>query len=403
MTTAIEQLLSERAGLDTEVLGAHAIHRAIAARMAACAIPGFDAYFRLLQTSEPEFDNLVEELAVLETWFFRDRGPFDFLAEYAKGRQNLRALSAACATGEEAYSIAIALREAGLPAGGFTVDACDISRRALETASRAVYPANSFREDWRDSRNHWFEPVSGGFALRPEIARLVRFHRDNLLRPSFLAAQAPYNVVFCRNLLIYFRPKAQESVVRLIGQLLSHDGVVITGHAEVSILLGQGYQPVGQPRSFACRKAVLPALLPVPVRKMERVAPPQPASATPAPPVAEPRPETGRRRLFEQARKLADAGAFEAASLLCRQLQAQGSDADAYYLEGVINAARDRLDLAEECFRRSLYLDPAHYVSLVQMTLLCERQGDVARAKLFRDRAAKLAERYPEVTDARRP
>ncbi len=402
MTNAIEQLLSERAGLDTKVLGAHAIERATAARMAACALLGVDAYFRLLQTSEAEFDNLVEELAVLETWFFRDCGPFDFLAEYAKGRPGLRALSAACATGEEAYSIAIALLEAGLPPGGFTVDACDISRRALETASRAVYPANSFRQDWRDSRNRWFEPVTGGFALRPEIARLVRFHRDDLLHPSFLTTQAPYDVVFCRNLLIYFRPKAQESVVRLIGQLLAHNGVVITGHAEVSILLRQGYEPLGQPRSFACRKAV-PALPPTPVWKMDRPAPPQPSSFTPAPAVPEPRPETERGRLFEQARQLADAGAFEAASLLCRQLQAQGSDADAFYLEGVINAARDRLDLAEDCFRKALYLDPAHYVSLIQMSLLCERRGDPARAKIFRGRAAKLAARSPEVADARRP
>jgi chemotaxis protein methyltransferase WspC len=402
MTSAIEQLLSERAGLDTEVLGAHAIDRAIAARVAARATDGLDDYLRLLQTSESEFDNLVEELAVLETWFFRDSGPFDFLAEYAKGRQSLRAVSAACATGEEAYSIAMALLEAGLPPGRFTVDACDISRRALQTASRAVYPANSFREGWRNCRSRWFAQIAGGFALSPEIAHLVRFHRDNLLHPAFLAAQAPYDVVFCRNLLIYFRPKAQDSVVRLIGQLLSNDGVVFTGHAEVSILLRQGYQPAGQPRSFACRKAV-PELHPAPVRKIDRPAPPTPASVLPAPPAPESPPETDSGCLLQKARQLADAGALEDASLLCRQLQLQGFGADAYYLEGVINEACDRLDLAEECFRKSLYLNPAHYVSLVQMSLLCERRGDPVRAKLFRDRAAKLAAPLPEVADARRP
>jgi chemotaxis protein methyltransferase WspC len=105
---------------------------------------------------------------------------------------------------------------------------------------------------------------------------------------------------------------------------------------------------------------------------------------------------------LERARQLADQGAFKDAWSLCEALLAQRSDPDAYCLEGVISAARDQLDLAEECFRKSLYLDPAHYVSLVQMSLLCRRQGETARARLFRDRAAKLAAGRPEVIDAQR-
>ena len=401
MSEAIEQLLAERAGLDIDVVGAQALDRAVAARMAACATSEQEAYIRLLHRSSGELDNLVEELAVLETWFFRDCGPFDFLLEYARGRQGLRVLSAACATGEEAYSIAITLLEAGLPAGSFEVDACDFSQRALQIASRAVYSPTSFREDWHDHRSRWFGAIAGGFALLPKVSRLVQFHRDDLLHPLFLAAQRPYHVVFCRNILIYFRPEAQKSLVGLIGRLLLPDGIVITGHAEVSILLHHGYEPAGEPRSFACRK-MAPALTPEPLQKVNRAATVQIAQRAPAAPQREPHGTAERSELLQRARQMADAGAFDDAWSLCERLLAQGSDADAYYLEGVISAARNRLDLAEECFRKSLYLDPVHYVSLIQMSLLCERRGNPSRAKLFRDRAAKLAANLPGAVDALR-
>ena len=400
MIEAIQQLLAEQAGLDIEVLGPHALERALAARMASCSISEPGAYLRLLYGSKGELNNLVEELAVLETWFFRDAGPFDFLQEYAKGRHGVRALSAACATGEEAYSIAIALLEAGLYPGSCCVDACDISQRALQAASRAVYPAASFREEWHDHRNRWFEPVADGFALRPEVTRLVRFHRDDLLHPIFLAAQPPYDVVFCRNVLIYFRPEAQDSVIRLIGRLVAQDGIVITGHAEVNILLRHGYAAAGEPRCFACRK-ITPTTTPEPVQTAPRsavVEAPAPTSAASCP---APEPLTERGQLLLRARQLADEGAFEDAWSSCEGVLAQRSDPDAYYLEGVISAARSQLDVAEECFRKALYLDPGHYLSLVQMSLLCQRQGETARSKLFRDRAAKLA-KPAEVIDAQR-
>lgn len=395
MTEEVRNVVADRTGIDTDVLGAPAVDRAIAARMAACSISDPGAYVRLLDSSKREKDNLVEQMAVLETWFFRDRGPFDFLQQYARKRQRLRVLSAACATGEEAYSIAIALVEAGLPAGSFVIDACDISRRALAVASRAIYPAASFREEWHDHRSRWFEPVAGGFALRPEISGLVRFHHDDLLHPVFLATQPAYDVVYCRNVLIYFRPEAQQSLIQLIGRLVVADGIVITGHAEVNILLRQGYETVGDLRCFACRKRT-PAILPPPPKEVPAVV----ANAIPATPGRTPQPESEKGQLLQRARQMADQGAFEDAWSLCERWLAQHSDPDAYFLEGVISSARNRLNVAQECFRKALYLDPRHYQSLIQMGLLCEREGKMARARLFRERAAKL--NRPEETDAQR-
>lgn len=401
MTDAIEQLLGERTGLNLEVLGPRALDRAVTARMAACAICEPTAYARLLQGSRRELANLVDELTILETWFFRDCGPFEFVQQYAKNHPGLRVLSAGCSTGEEPYSIAMALLEAGAPAGSFGVDACDNSQRALQLACRAVYGPSSFREDWDDYRQRWFQPMASGFALRPEIRHLVEFHQEDLLHPVFLSAHVPYHVVFCRNLMIYFRPEAQDSLLDLVARLLRQDGIMITGHAEVGILLRHGYQPAGYPNSFACRKDV-PAAMPTPIRDVTRRAVPQSADPAPVPMPEELPPALERDQLLNTARQLADQGAFEGAWSLCKKLLTQGADADTYYLEGIINAARDRLDRAEESFRRALYIDPAHYESLVQMSLLCERQGEPARAALFRNRAVRVACHRPEALDVQR-
>ncbi len=114
------------------------------------------------------------------------------------------------------------------------------------------------------------------------------------------------------------------------------------------------------------------------------------------------RPAADRAKLLDRARRLADEAAFDDAWSLCEELAADGPDVEIYYLKGLISAARDRLPSAEDCFRRALYLDPTHYESLVQMSLLCERLGEPARAGLFRDRAARLASRKDGI-DARKP
>ena len=398
MTEQIKHLIYQQAGVDVNSLGDVALDRAIAARMFARGIPKPAAYAQLLGASTDELHNLVEELAVPETWFFRDRGPFEFLEHFARSRQALRVLSAPCSTGEEAYSIAITLLGAGFSADRFQVDACDISRRALGIAARAVYSVSSFREDWRGHRNRWFHPVSGGFELKADVAAQVRFHRDNLLNPLFLCAQPPYDVVFCRNLLIYLQPEAQRALIQRLGTLVRQDGVVITGHAEVALLLRHGYEAVSYPRCFACLKRVpLKTAKPAPQGTRRAVA----ASAHPPTAVFEVEiSAAGREAMFRQAWRFADDASYDDALSLCKDLLARGPDAEAYYLQGIISMTRDRLAAAEESFRKALYLNPAHYESLIQMSLICDRRGESARGRLFRLRAARLG-RGQEALDAR--
>ncbi len=148
----IENLLKETMGLNVASIGSPAVARAVQERLSACHLPDLGAYWNRIRASESELQQLVETVVVPETWFFRDRESFTALArlvreEWLSGRRQdlVRLLSLPCSTGEEPYSMAMALLDAGVPAERFHVDAVDISARVLSHAGRGIYGRNSFR------------------------------------------------------------------------------------------------------------------------------------------------------------------------------------------------------------------------------------------------------------------
>ncbi len=146
--------LKERIGLDVTSVGPAIIERAVRQRCIAAQAPSADEYWRTLQDSQDEQQALIEAVIVPETWFFRYPESFATLAKLASKRlaeiNNLRALrilSLPCSTGEEPYSIAMALLDAGLKPHQFKVDGMDVSPLSVEKARRALYGKNSFRGD----------------------------------------------------------------------------------------------------------------------------------------------------------------------------------------------------------------------------------------------------------------
>src|SRR5205085_2278121 len=130
-----------------------------------------------------ELAALIEEVVVSETWFMRDGEPFAALAKAARahaGSEPFRVLCVPCATGEEAFSIAITLQQAELR-GGFSVDAVDISERALARAQAGVFGERSFRGADVELRRRWFTRTDGGYAIDPALKRHVTFRHGNVL------------------------------------------------------------------------------------------------------------------------------------------------------------------------------------------------------------------------------
>ncbi len=296
MNDRFERLLKSRIGLDASSVGSAVIERAVRQRMSGLALHDEDEYWMRLNGSPGEVQALIEAVVVPETWFFRYPESFTTLARLAferlpslGGGRALRILSLPCSTGEEPYSIVMALLDAGLSEYLFEVDALDVSARVIERASLGVYGRNSFRGDELGFRDRHFSEVAEGYQLAEQVRRKVRFRCGNLLDPGLLAGEAPYDFVFCRNLLIYFDRPTQSEVVEVLKRLLRSDGAMFIGPAEASLLSQHGMQPIGVPLSFVFRrtseaprgarpKAVSDGARPVVAAAVER------ASIRPSPP-----------------------------------------------------------------------------------------------------------------------
>jgi len=405
-----KQWLRETMGLDASTVGPSAVDRAIGSRMTACARNNLAEYWQLLRASPLEQQELIEAVVVPETWFFRDAEVFEALVRVydlnwlTRSGRRLRLLSLPCSTGEEPYTMAMALLDAGFPVEFLTIDAIDISERALAKALRAVYGGNSFRGHNLQFRDRHFQAVHGGWQLSDAVRSRVDFRRGNILDTGFQSGESSYDAIFCRNLLIYFDQETQVRVVNTLTRLLRPDGLLFVGPAETGLMLSLNYISAQMPMAFAFLKprtdatGLLPAAIaaPQPVRQPAKArpefkSPPKPkpfqlkTATAPSPP-----PSRSDESLLEIAQRKADVGSFDEAAVACEaHLKAHGPSVQALYLMGLIQGATGRRTRAEDYFRKALYLEPDHEEALMHLALLLETKGDMAGGRVLRMRAQR--------------
>jgi len=410
----IENLLRQTIGVDPATIGTSTVERAVRSRMRARNLGRQDDYLKILQQSPAEWDLLVEAVVVTETWFFRDKEAFQSMArivvnEWVPAHPNrvLRLLSIPCSTGEEPYSLAMALMDAGILEGRFTIDAVDISASALMSANQAIYGNNSFRGQDLDYRSRYFQPVSRGYSLNPSVKKQVRFQRGNILAEHYLSGPDTYDFIFCRNLLIYLDGTSQQKILVKLRRLLAPNGLLYVGPAELPLAVNNGFASADLRLSFACRKVISPrksALRQPRAGKAhgDRRLPPQPASlATGAatarelhekwnsfsPVMQSPQPLTD----LAKARELAEVGRLEEATAICEaHMRQYGVSAQAFYLLGLIRDASGADFQATEFYRKALYLEPTHYEALIQWASLAKRNGNDAHAQILQNRAQRV-------------
>lgn len=393
----IEDLLRRHIGLDVASIGSSLIERAVRLRMQQHDLKEIQAYRTLLTTSPHELDQLIEAVVVTETWFFRERESLNVFTQLVRHEWQARSpagalqvLSLPCASGEEPYSLAMALLDAGLPDSAFAIHAADISARAVARAQRAVYGKNSFRGRELGFRDRYFRSTKDGFALNPLVRRCVRFERGNVLDPGFLAGRGPYDLIFCRNLLIYFDRATQVLALAKLHQLLADHGVLFVGPAELPLAVAGGFVNTGLPMAFACHKPVRDGASPERSRPwLGRGSASEPPRRRPSRvPTPAPAPVEASSEL-EVARQHADAGRLADAAAICNaHLARQGASAQAYYLLGLVKDAGND-PAAITCYRKALYLEPNHYEALVHLKLALEKTGDVSAARLYQRRAER--------------
>ena len=260
---SLRDLIRERFGIFYDDTKQFLLQSRLQTRLLKCRVADFSAYYRFLTTSpdrETEWAELASVLSNNETYFFRERAQLDVLAsevldEALKSGGRLRVWSSACSTGEEPYTISMMLAETHrISPASLTINATDLSPRALEKAKTAFYRELSFRATPVEMVQRYFRPFEGGFFINDEIKRLVSFSRINLLDAAAVAAMGVHDAIFCRNVLIYFDKPTQKRVVEAFAKALRPGGYLFLGHAESIMRITDLYEPVVTPKAIYYRR-----------------------------------------------------------------------------------------------------------------------------------------------------
>ncbi|MGH8028966.1 MAG: CheR family methyltransferase, partial [Arenimonas sp.] len=201
---ALLELLRERIGLDGESLGARIVDDACADARRTLSVADDTQLVLRMQRDPVAFAAAAEHFLVPESWFFRAGEQFDDLVRHAReqrDRRPLRVLSLPCASGEEAYSAVIRLLEAGLAPGEIDVLGIDLSETAIARARAGRYRTSALRG--QALAEPWMEECTGGFEVADVVRHCARFRVGNALDDTHLRGEDRFDIIFCRNLLIY--------------------------------------------------------------------------------------------------------------------------------------------------------------------------------------------------------
>lgn len=326
---------------------------------------------------------LVDEVTIQETYFFREARELETVdwrllhaAAREHGLDTVRVWVAACATGEEAYSLAIQAIEAfGTERPPVTILATDISDAALQRSAVGRYSPRSVRGVSGDRlERHFVAEGRGRYRLRQSVKSLVRFRHHNLVHhPSPPPGEVAFDLITCRNVLIYFDGATVERVIESLEDSLTSTGQLILGAAD---------RLTGTARTLARIDAEPQrgrSSDPEPERRLRRplgVDPPAPTS-----PVAE---------RVDQALRAADIGELDMAIAISADVLADDPlNADAYFIHGMAELGLGNANSAVESFRRALYVDPGFGLAAFKLGRAYDTHGDATAARRSYERALR--------------
>lgn len=376
-----------------------------------------EAFLAAVSRPGAAFDRLVATVTVGETYFFRDRVQCDLLRGLvlpevleSAAERTVHLWSAGCASGEEAFTLAALAEEAGLD-DRYAVVGSDASRRAIDRAQRAVYGKWSMRSTTPSELRAHFVEQEGRFRVEEGLRRHTRFLQRNLLDGA--PPPGRFDIILCRNLLIYLTPAAVQRAADVLGSALAPGGWLITaagdplldtpGLALVRTRHGLAYRarprwtptPVVAPRQHATRRQQVAS----PTNRRPPATTTRPSSAV-STPALEPARSTAPQvttdaaeRLATQVRALGDAGRLdEARRAAAHAVLAHPLAAELHYLSAVVDLAAGRLDDAASAAARAVYLRPDLPAPHVLLGQVEHARGATARARRsFRNGVRLLA------------
>ena len=249
----VRRMIYQRAGISLGVHKREMVYSRLARRLRSLSQNSFTTYLDRLESesSAGEWEKFVNALTTNLTAFFREGHHFPILADFVARRPSpVSVWCCAASTGEEPYSIAITLCEAlGNQASRARIVATDIDTNVLVKAERAVYGADRVEKMSEERLRRYFlrgkGANSGQVRVRPEVAQMVEFAPLNLLAPKWEVG-GPFDVIFCRNVMIYFDKQTQAAILRRFVPLLKPGGLLFAGHSENFTYISQSFRLRGQ-------------------------------------------------------------------------------------------------------------------------------------------------------------
>lgn len=250
----VRQLIYKHAGISLSPVKQDMVYSRLARRLRATGKKTFSEYLDMLEHGGgDEWERFVNSLTTNLTSFFREPHHFPILAEHLRklgSRHPIRIWCCASSTGEEPYSIAITVVETlGSAASQVSILASDLDTSVLATARRGIYTADRVEKMDPERLRRFFLKGTGAqegmVSVRPELQRMIDFQRINLLDPSW-PVRGPLDVVFCRNVMIYFDKPTQHKILSRFAPMMQEDGLLFAGHSESFLHAAEIFRSLGK-------------------------------------------------------------------------------------------------------------------------------------------------------------
>lgn len=402
----ILQTLTSETGLNIDSIGLSSVKRGINQSMQKSGINNSKDFAQSISNNNYILQELIEELKVPETWFFRDVECYNYIKStfvnhqkrYSKSNP-LRMLSVPCSTGEEPYSAVMLAFENNIPADSIQIVACDISHKSLDFAKKGVFRKTSFRNDYFGFQEKYFTEENGYFKISEKVSNVPQFIAQNLVKNDFLVGESKFDFIFCKNLLIYLNDEARDKVLVNIKRLLKDDGVLLVGLSEINYFTRNGFEQIKHNMAFACRLSKsnvdyisdLTSIKSIPVYPRQKNVNSIKKSIKHIQKSESKNTVSSNLYTIENVKLLADKGDFYGAEKICNLIiQNEYTNHEALYYMGLIMNALKDSHKATEYFKKVLYLMPNHYESLIHISLIYESIGDSERSELYRSRAERV-------------
>jgi chemotaxis protein methyltransferase CheR len=418
-----QKLLIETSGHNFEESRKQTLHQALWQRLQYRGYDSYEQYYNLLKYHPEgyfEIRELLDLITIGETYFFRNKAQFDVLMKFVlpeivqrKERswdKCFRAWSAGCSRGDEAYSIVMALMEV-LPSykeWSLCILGTDINRNGLACSKEAIYGEKDISHLPKEYLSKYFNIQGSSYILNPEVRELVQFEYHNLAKDPFMHEKMQnLDIIFCRNVTIYFDPQTTRRVIDNFYNCLCQEGYLFLGHAETLWQITNTFESVEFPQSFIYRKRLNPVqadagkpFIAIPEINLENMIPSLPPPTTlyqndsrsvpkqkgsepatslsrfeskpkdredegstldnPQPPLFESNPnEDHQSSCLTQAIHLANEAKYkEAADILKKIIEENNLSVEAYYLLGVLSYKNSDFKESEDQFRKVIYINP---------------------------------------------